>query len=375
MAGSDIPRWMWALADDFPFGQPPEGITPNFEHPKLVGYHSITIACSICIVLVVLFGAARLYTKIRIIRKPSIDDYFFWITLPMLLVVLSLYIYLDNHGAYGYHSWDIKIRVLTKPILVCTFLHQMFLPATTWLVKATLMFLILSAFKSIKWLRIMCWVGIVTTFIFYAANFAIQVASCRPRGGTDRVSFLAGMASRECAGSDSLIQKMSLGTAVFGLVSDIYILIIPLPAVRKLNIRKKKKAGVYVIFSSGALACLASILSLSFRIRSYGTTDLTVASIPNMASHMVELTVGLIITCIAPVSKLARIVIDKRFPTLLGSTYQTAPGEHPVSMKPRRKHFPGGLSELDSMKTFGTTVDSEVKTSSSLEVLRVSETR
>lgn len=137
--------------------------------------------------------------------------------------------------------------------LQCTFLSQMFLPATTWLVKATLMFLILGAFKTIKWLRVMCWIGVVTTFGFYAANFAIQVPSCRPRGGTDRVSFLAGMASPQCAGSSSPIQKMSLATGIFGLISDIYILIIPLPAVNKLRIRKKKKIGVYIIFSSGAL--------------------------------------------------------------------------------------------------------------------------
>jgi hypothetical protein len=85
---------------------------------------------------------------------------------------------------------------------------------------------------------------------------------------------------------------------------------------------------------------------------------------------MVELTVGLIITCFAPVSKLARVVINERFPTLLGSNSQTAPGERPISMKPHRKHFPGGLSELDSMKTFGSTVDTEVKMSSSLETVR-----
>ncbi|KAF2440904.1 hypothetical protein P171DRAFT_523926 [Karstenula rhodostoma CBS 690.94] len=376
MAGSGIPRWMWALADDFPFAQAPEGVSADFDHPSLVGYHSLTIGCSICIALAVLFAAARLYAKVRIIRKASIDDYFFWVSLPMLLTVLSLYIYLDNHGAYGYHAWEIKIRVLTKPILACTFLHQMFLPATTWLIKATLLFLILGAFKTIKWLRLMCCGGIITMFLFYAATFAIAVSSCRPRGGTDRVSFLAGMASRECAGTDSPIQKMSLGTAIFAVISDIYILILPLPAVRKLNIRKKKKLGVYIIFSSGALACFFSILSLGFRIKSFGTKDLTVDSIPNMVTNMVELTVGLIITCIASVSKLARLFIDNRFGGLFGgNTYPTASDEGQIQMKPRRKHFPGGLSELDSMKTFGTTVDTEINHSTSLEPLYTTPTR
>ncbi|KAF1978271.1 hypothetical protein BU23DRAFT_254473 [Bimuria novae-zelandiae CBS 107.79] len=121
---------------------------------------------------------------------------FFWITLPMLLVVLSLYIYLDNHGAYVYHSWDIKIRVLTKPILVCTFLHQVFLPATTWLVKATLMFLILSTFKSIKWLQIMCCVGIVTTFVFDATRRQSDSRSTEVSSLTIRMRRTVGTASK-----------------------------------------------------------------------------------------------------------------------------------------------------------------------------------
>ncbi|KAF1845154.1 uncharacterized protein K460DRAFT_405425 [Cucurbitaria berberidis CBS 394.84] len=312
MAGVDIPKWMWALADDYPFAPPPPRVIPNFDHPKRVGYHSLTIA-------------------------------------------------LDNKRSYGYHAWDIKIRNLTKPLLVVTFVYQMFLPATVWLVKATLMFFILSAFKPIKWLRSLCWVGIITTFTFYATNFVIQVVSCRPRGGTDRVSFLAGMASRQCAGSDAAIQKMSIATGIFGVISDFYILIIPLPAVAKLQIRKKRKLGVYLIFSSGALACMASIISLIFRVRSFGSKDLLVDSMPSMASHMVELTVGLVITCIAPTAKLGRHIRNKRFQSLLGECTDEVVGpERAVRLATRRKHAPGGLSELDSMKTFGTTVDMTV---------------
>ena len=197
----------------------------------------------------------------------------FLITLPMLLLVLSLYMYrrypvesradsilklyqlepVDNNGAYGYHAWDLKIKSLTWPLLVVTFVHQMLLPATVWLVKATLMFLILGVFRPITWLRLLCWVGIGTTFVFYTTNLIVQIVSCRPRGGTDRVSFLAGMASQECAASTAAIQRLSIASGIFGVISDFYILIIPLPAVVKLKLGKKKKLSVLLVFSSGAL--------------------------------------------------------------------------------------------------------------------------
>jgi hypothetical protein len=174
----------------------------------------------------------------------------------------------DNNGAYGYHAWEVKIGSLTKPLLVVskksrvcvsrltmqvTFIHQMFLPATIWLIKVTLLVLILNSFKPIKWLRVLCWIGIVTTFAFYTTNFVVQLVACRPRGGTDRISFLAGMASRQCAGSNTAVQKVSIAAGIFGVISDLYILIIPLPAVMGLHLSSKRKLGVMLSLSSGGL--------------------------------------------------------------------------------------------------------------------------
>jgi hypothetical protein len=98
-------------------------------------------------------------------------------------------------------------------------------------------------------------------FLFYAANSAVVIASCRPRGGSDRVSFLAGILGPKCIGTDSTSPKTSLSAGIFGLISDIYILAIPLPAIRKLHLRRKKKIGVYIIFSSGALYVYTGVVS------------------------------------------------------------------------------------------------------------------
>jgi hypothetical protein len=127
------------------------------------------------------------------------------------------------------------------------------MPATVWIIKATLIFLIFTAFRPIRWLRVLCWVGLGVTFVFYTVSIVLQAVPCHPRGGLDRISYLAGMANRQCAGSTELVQRTSIATGVFGVISDLYILIIPLPAVAKLHLGKRRKMGVYLIFSSGAL--------------------------------------------------------------------------------------------------------------------------
>jgi hypothetical protein len=175
----------------------------------------------------------------------------------------------DNNGAYGYHAWDVQIKSLTKPILVVStpiFAHSTITkllpghvppangpPPTIWLIKATLISLIFVAFRPIRWLRILCWVGLSVTFVFYTVSLVLNAVPCHPRGGHDRISYLAGMANRQCAGSSTLLQRTSLATGTFGVISDLYILIMPMPAVAKLQLGRRRKLGVYLIFSSGAL--------------------------------------------------------------------------------------------------------------------------
>ncbi|KAF2745750.1 hypothetical protein M011DRAFT_405812 [Sporormia fimetaria CBS 119925] len=96
------------------------------------------------------------------------------------------------------------------------------------------------------------------------------------------------MAGPACAGKEGINLRVSVATGVFNVVSDLYILILPLPAVRKLKLSPRRKLGVYLIFSTGGLACIASILTLAFRSKNYGTADITVDSVPTMIFKYVQ---------------------------------------------------------------------------------------
>lgn len=124
---------------------------------------------------------------------------------------------------------------------------------TTAFIKVTLFCLILSAFDPVRKLRLLCYGGILVTVVWYFVNLVIIISSCHPRGGHDRIAFLAGMASRKCADTTEIIQICSIATGVFNVIIDLYIMVIPLPAVAKLNMSRKKKIGVAMIFSAGGV--------------------------------------------------------------------------------------------------------------------------
>lgn len=50
-----------------------------------------------------------------------------------------------------------------------------------------------------------------------------------------------------------MMHNVNIATGVFNLISDLYILAIPLPAVAKLKISRKKKIGVSMVFSAGGV--------------------------------------------------------------------------------------------------------------------------
>ena len=125
-------------------------------------------------------------------------------------------------------------------------------PPLTWLVKTTLFCLILTVFKPKKKIRVLCYIGIAVTGVYYTIATVMIGWTCGPRRGFDRVSYLVGSNRPQCKDPNNSMQIYTMTQAVFNVISDFYILLIPLPVVAKLNMRRKRKIGVYCIFLAGS---------------------------------------------------------------------------------------------------------------------------
>lgn len=71
---------------------------------------------------------------------------------------------------------------------------------------------------------------------------------CGPLGGTDQFSYLAGLASNRCGDPSGVIPILTITSGVVNFVVDIYLVIIPLRAISKLNLPTRRKFGVFFIF-------------------------------------------------------------------------------------------------------------------------------
>lgn len=98
----------------------------------------------------------------------------------------------------------------------------------------------------------MIYFGIAANFALYSATTALFGYFCAPRAGQ---SWLMATASSRC----SKAYLMSYIQGVFNIVSDFYLLLLPMPVVWKLHLPTKKKIGVCAIFATGFLYVLPSL--------------------------------------------------------------------------------------------------------------------
>lgn len=112
--------------------------------------------------------------------------------------------------------------------------------------KMALFLLYYRLFSLDRWTKIAIYSGMVIDSCFYVATFIVQLVLCIPR-------------THESWTSMTCVERCSRGEGlgdvhgVFGLVSDLYIFILPLPVLYHLQMSLKKKIGVTATFLTGLM--------------------------------------------------------------------------------------------------------------------------
>ena len=112
--------------------------------------------------------------------------------------------------------------------------------------KASLFLLYLRLFSPDRWTRNLIYGGLIITFTFYLATTIAFGALCIPRQAE---TWAEAAFSPHC----HQVLVMIYVQGVFNVVSDFYVLVIPIPVVLKLQLPIQKKIGICAIFMTGLL--------------------------------------------------------------------------------------------------------------------------
>lgn len=112
--------------------------------------------------------------------------------------------------------------------------------------KLTLFLLYLRLFSVDRTTKYLVYFGMATVISFYLACMLVSMIACSPWTGKTRFQ---GLDSSRCHGEKILGYVMT----VFNLISDFYLLIIPINVVRKLQMPTRKRIEVLSLFMFGFL--------------------------------------------------------------------------------------------------------------------------
>ncbi|KAF4999555.1 hypothetical protein FDECE_11476 [Fusarium decemcellulare] len=264
---------------------PPEDYVVDFDNPQRQGVPEAYYVAGFGMALSFLFLSQRLYVKLFLTGGMQIDDVFVILSYILAVATIALCLHMFATGAGGVHAWEISVDKFNSYLL------DVYLAAFIYIVCGSLAKLALLVFylrlSPQRWFKIANWASIVfivgyTVGIFFACIFA-----CKPVAMSWDVTITDGV----CINRPSLY----IATAVANIFSDVILFCLPIPMVVKLQIPRRQKIGLVVIFGIGSLTVVTSIIRVS--ILPALLTDPDASWVIAWASVWIIVEANLIITC------------------------------------------------------------------------------
>ncbi|KAK8080834.1 NAD(P)-binding protein [Apiospora hydei] len=248
----------WFL-DHTPARKPPPGVESNFVNPESHSYQLI-IVIAVMFTLVVLFTGGRIYTRLRITKSFGADDYLCIAAAVFVLAGdLTALMMCDKPGGGpgGTHLWDTTLRKWIYYSKACHFRQSRMFLAIAYAGCAFFVFY-LRLFGPKDHVRAMVWAGMTVVVCFCIAFEIGYLVTALPHDG----DFLAPDYQARLFG---VPQKLITAGAYISVLTDFYIMFIPLHQIPKLGLSYKRKWGISFIFLTGLLATGAGVANLVFR--------------------------------------------------------------------------------------------------------------
>ncbi|KAI2630125.1 hypothetical protein GGS21DRAFT_492237 [Xylaria nigripes] len=287
----------WSLLEQIPALPPPPGVHSDFNTTETRA-EVANIIVSLTYALMFFFLAVRIYTRLRITYSIGVDDFFSLAAGASITaytgVTLSLF-----GNPLGPHQWNVRLSQFDDSFLERTLLSIVLFSISSLLVKTALLTMYLRVFAPNALAKLMIWCGIATIVVFYLVVVIINISFCVPISMTTPVPDQEEWAKKLKASNCSQpVYNINAATGIFGIISDLYVLCIPVSMVYKLRLPLSRRIGIIGIFLTGLLAVAASITSTAFRFAQLKSYDFTWDSIPSYTLRATELNIGLVSGCL-----------------------------------------------------------------------------
>ncbi|GAM43396.1 hypothetical protein TCE0_050f18176 [Talaromyces pinophilus] len=338
---------------DLPALDSPSGVTPDFAHPKDALRTVLFVTQCLCIPIVSILVMLRLHVRIRFQQQLGVDESLIvdavgGALLQSLKLLFMAYgtsaILLSKHGG-GCYQYELY-RSEVVEFLKISYIATLFYAPMALFVKVALLTLLARVFKPYRKWVVFIYVILGVVLTYYVPAFIIKARICSP------ISVYWN--STDNGGSCLNQGKVIVADSVMSVVTDLAILILPLPLTWSLQMPLEKKLKVIGLLSAGWLATGFSLYRLVMIVQDGQSPDQTIVFTRVMLTGNAEGAVGLICACLPALN----ILISR---TRKGSSYYAKQELHNGSRLqlskirgPKSHHRSGMNRNLDHGTAFGS---------------------
>lgn len=312
---------------------PPPGYVVDFDHPQRNGDTAIYWVAGIGNLLALLFVSQRFYVNAWVRRKLGLDDACLMIAWIFCVVIQALIVRASALKFIGVHAWEIPIDKFQDFVKFNVYLNPIIYAPPTALAKLVLLLFYRQLQNQQKWFMLSVYTVMAINVGSNAGIFFSSIFACRPIAAGWDIT----ITDAKCINRPVLFQT----TAALGVATDVFIILIPIPMVIKLQMSRAKKAGLLAMFTIGSATVITSVVRLVLLITILGDIDQPWGGGPVSVWICVE--ANLLIMCASlPTLRLFFRTVAPNLMFSSGGNSKTTPG------------YPGGISSTRNTRGLQT---------------------
>ncbi|KAJ5700183.1 hypothetical protein N7536_003196 [Penicillium majusculum] len=309
----------------------------TIENPTDVLHTINTVTQALCIPIVTIFVVLRFYTRFRFKQSLGVEDLACTIAWFLFMGYCAISLVIGKHGGgYPITELDTKEQIAFKKF--CYIATILYCPMALFVKIALLAILtrIFAPFRGKVWF-IYIFLGCLCCYYTVALIVKIRICGPIPR------YWLGDQVPGSCLDQTAAL----IADSVISVVSDLIILILPLPLTWSLQMSRNRKLRVIGLLGAGGLATGFSLYRLVLVLR--GSSDEGLMFIRVILSGNAEGGVGLICACL-PVLNVMFAHYKKNYSSQ--KYYQNGGSSHPLS---DRRSAPASnvAADWDKVTNFG----------------------
>ncbi|KAL9107016.1 MAG: hypothetical protein Q9227_008052 [Pyrenula ochraceoflavens] len=239
------------------------------------------------------FVFLRLYSRLVLTRSPGLDDLVAVLTL-LASIAYSVLISFATYNGMGRHQWDMDEELTEryrKWIVISSELYCVALMGY----KLTILMTYHRIFSVSKRFKYVCWSVMFVVVGYLFCNMITEVAGCIP---------LKKFWDEKVSGHCVNYLALDITYGIFNVLTDFAIAILPLRSVWRLQMDRKEKIGLSLIFLTGIIAFVVALIRWIIACIDLTATDSSWIAGLTFLWSVLEVNTGLICACSLPLKPL-----------------------------------------------------------------------